>query len=54
MLWTVAMQQNVVNQIHNFVGIMWYKIARDICSLLIQYKIINDEVSNSLQKFGSE
>ena len=38
----------MVNQIHHFVGYLWYMVARDICSLFMNYKIMNDEVSNSL------
>ena len=35
-------------------AIMWYMVARDICNRFTKYKIINDEVSNSLLKFDSE
>ena len=33
-------------------AIMWYMVARDICSLFVKYEIMNDEVCRNLAVRG--
>ena len=49
---SVARQQNVVNQ--RFIillAIMWYMVAREICSRFMKYKVI---MKCQILKFGSD